>query len=57
MIHFLMIKYCGINSAVSEFLGCIVGELADEALEDPPDCLPKEAQCRGIGGKRLALEK
>lgn len=57
MIHFLMIKYCGINSAVSEFLGCIVGELADEALEDPPDCLPKEAQCQGIGGKRLALEK
>lgn len=30
---------------------------ADEALEDPPDCLPKEAQCQGIGGKRLALEK
>lgn len=55
MIHFLMIKYCGINSAVSEFSGCIGG--ADEALEDPPDCLPKEAQCQGIGGKRLALEK
>ncbi|MCE9948063.1 MAG: hypothetical protein RR850_08720 [Hafnia sp.] len=34
-----------------------LGELADEALEDPPDCLPKEAQCQGIGGKRLALEK
>ncbi|MFU2145593.1 hypothetical protein [Hafnia paralvei] len=52
-----MIKYCGINSAVSEFSGCIVEELADEALDDPPDCLPKEAQCQGIGGKRLALGK
>lgn len=34
-----------------------LGELADEALDDPPDCLPKEAQCQGIGGKRLALGK
>lgn len=52
MIHFLMIKYCGINSAVSEFSGCIV-----EALDDPPDCLQKETQRQGIGEKTFSAGK
>lgn len=57
MIHFLMIKYCGINSAVSEFSGCIVEALADEALDDPPDCLQKETQRQGIGEKTFSAGK
>lgn len=34
-----------------------VFELADEALDDPPDCLQKETQRQGIGEKTFTAEK